>query len=145
MHYASEILSKAILEKDSNIKLDLINKEIYFNKQALKINPKFTLSLTEIGKAYTYYKFIPDSAIYYLNTSLSINNNTSLAYLTLGVLYYKLHRYKMSSYFCNKALAVNQNNDDARKMVDQYKKNNINVSIYPEEEYYPVSYAPIIK
>ena len=121
-HYGSEIINRAMVEKDSTKKMQLFHEGVKSLYVAVGIHPKFGEAWCTLGIAYQAVKIINDSAIYFYKRAIESSPGYAISYGNLGILYQSLRNYELASYYYNKAVQVNPEFIDARKNGDALRK-----------------------
>jgi tetratricopeptide (TPR) repeat protein len=106
-HYGTEVLKKAIKEKDPKQKQAYATEAVGLFKRAVKIYPKFSECYNQIGTAFQEVFLIPDSAIYYYNKSIEASPGLVFPYYNLGTIYQITGNNAAASYFYNEAIKKN--------------------------------------
>jgi tetratricopeptide (TPR) repeat protein len=121
-HYGTEILKKAMQEKDLQKKGEYANEAIGMFKRATQIHPKFSECYNQIGTAYQEIFLIPDSAIYYYNKSIEASPGLVFPYYNLGTVYQLTGNNAAASYYYNEAIKINPTYRNARIAKENLQK-----------------------
>ncbi|MGQ0829178.1 MAG: tetratricopeptide repeat protein [Bacteroidota bacterium] len=133
-HYGSELIDIGIREKDEKKKDELFYKGIGHLKIALDIHPHLGDAFLHLGYAYQHIKENYDSAIYYYNRCIEDAPGQVSAYNNLGVVYEKLGRQELASYYFNKSVEVNPNfSIGIRNRDDHKKRTGIDIRTFPSQ------------
>jgi tetratricopeptide (TPR) repeat protein len=104
-------------------------------KRAVEINPRFGEVWGDLGQVYSEIKFMPDSAIYFYKRCVKATPGAAGSYTNLGVVYFRIRKYKLASFCFNRAVEINPNLADPRRYSEELKKaTGLDIHIYPTEE-----------
>lgn len=127
LHYGSDLVMKAVQEKDLKAKDQMINEGMSAMRRALTIYPGFGDALFRYGYAYevklTYKlesRYI-DSTIYYFNKAIEQAPTLSDAYRHLGIIYEWLGKFDVASFYYNKAFEINPLSMEAKQKADELR------------------------
>ena len=88
-----------------------------------------------MGQVYSEIKFMPDSAIYFYKRCVKATPGAAGSYTNLGVVYFRIRKYKLASFCFNRAVEINPNLADPRRYSEELKKaTGLDIHIYPTEE-----------
>lgn len=134
-HLGHELLEVAMKEKDTVRQRQLLDTSIYLFRNAMAINPRFSEAYGEMGRAWHDIRFNQDSAIKYYKASIIISPGAFNAYSNLGLVYLRLGKLKLASYYFNKSFQINPNFTIARDHVEEIKRvTGLDVLTYPLDE-----------
>ena len=127
LHYGSDLVMKAVKEKDLKVKDQMVNEGMSGIRRALTIYPGFGDALFRYGYAYevklTYKlesRYI-DSTIYYFNKAIEQAPTLSDAYRHLGIIYEWLGKFDVASFYYNKAFEINPLSMEAKQKADELR------------------------
>jgi len=134
-HYGSEVINKAIAEKDTKKKMEYFNEAIPYLWKAVTIHPKFGEAWCTLGVAYQVVKPIADSAIYFYHKAIESSPGYAISYGNLGILYQGMNKYALASYYYNKAIEISPTFLDAQNNADALRKaTKLDIHAYPGGE-----------
>ena len=134
-HYGHDLLLKALAEKDTVQRIQIAEKAMVYLKRAVEINPRFGEVWGDLGQVYSEIKFMPDSAIYFYKRCVKATPGAAGSYTNLGVVYFRIRKYKLASFCFNRAVEINPNLADPRRYSEELKKaTGLDIHIYPTEE-----------
>lgn len=134
-HLGHELLEVAMKEKDTVRQRQLLDTSIVLFRNALAINPRFGEAYGEMGRAWHDIRFNQDSAIKYYKSSIIITPGAFNAYSNLGLVYLRIGKLKLASYYFNKSFQINPNFAIARQRAEEIKRaTGIDVYVYPLDE-----------
>jgi tetratricopeptide (TPR) repeat protein len=132
--YGNELIIAASKTKDTTEKRNLFTEGMKHLRRSAAINPGYGENYEIMGFAYSELFINADSAIYYYKKCIS-TSRFAMAYNNLGVLYEKLHRFSLASYYYNAALKINPNLPDALQNSERLKKQTgLDVHEFPGED-----------
>jgi tetratricopeptide (TPR) repeat protein len=76
----------------------------------------------DLGQIYSEIKVIPDSAIYFYKRCVKATPGAAGSYTNLGVVYFRIRKYKLASFCFNRAVEINPNLADPRRYSEELKK-----------------------
>ena len=89
----------------------------------------------EMGRAWHDIRFNADSAIKYYKSSIIITPGAFNSYSNLGLVYLRIGKLKLASYYFNKAFQINPNFTIARQRAEDIKRaTGLDVFVYPLDE-----------
>jgi protein O-mannosyl-transferase len=134
-HFGTTLLMKCYAEKDSIKRLKYADESLPYLKKAIVINSMFGEAWEQIGRYYTDIRYNPDSAIYYYKNCLMSTPKSESAACNMGIVYYRLQKLKLASYYWNRAIMANPNFQNARKYSEALKQaTGLDVRTFPTDE-----------
>jgi len=127
LHFGSDLVVKAMQEKDLKVKDRMINEGMAGIRRALAIYPGFGDAMFRYGYAWevklTYRpeRLAVDSAIFYFNRAIELSPTLSDAYRHLAIIYEWLGRFDAASFYYNKAFEINPLSLEAKQKADELR------------------------
>lgn len=127
LHFGSDLIVKAVQEKDLKIKDQMVTQGMSAIRRALTIYPDFGDALFRYGFGYEVklsYKRenqYVDSTIYFFNRAIEQTPTLSDAYRHLGIIYEWLGMFEVASFYYNKAFEINPLSWEAKQKADELR------------------------
>jgi protein O-mannosyl-transferase len=134
-HYGTTLMQKALDSEDTLRKIKLGNESLVLLKRAIAINPMFGEAWELVGRYYMDIQYNADSAIYYYKNTIMATPKSAIAAFNMAVVYYKIGKLKLASYYFNRAIMANPNFLEARNNSASLKQSTgLDVRILPCDE-----------
>jgi tetratricopeptide (TPR) repeat protein len=134
-HYGSELINASVAEKDPRKRLEWFVKGTSQLRAALAIYPNFADAWFKLGVAYQLVAMDFNSAILCYNRAIQAAPQapgSAGTYNNLGIIFEKLNKQELASFYFNRALAVNPYLPDAAANHQRHmKKTGLNVRDFP--------------
>lgn len=134
-HHANEMLESAMKLKDT-VKRNLIFDEaLVYYKKALEINPRFGEVYGDLGRGYSEIRNNLDSSIFFYKACLQATPGAAISTSNLGLIYQRMGRYKLASFYFNRAKDINPNFRPNLEYLENLKRaTGLDVHQFPVEE-----------
>ena len=141
-HFGTTLMQQCFAEKDSLKRLKFGDEAMPYLRKAIHINSMFGEAWELIGRYYTDVRYNADSAIYYYKNCIMATPKSESAASNLGIVYYKLGKLKLASYYWNRAIMANPNFQNARQYSTALKQaTGLDIRTFPSDED-PSGYDP---
>jgi len=136
-HYGSELINASVAEQDPRNKMELFKEGTAQLRTALDIYPHFADAWFKLGVAYQLVRTDYISAIFCYNRAIQEAPRApgmAGTYNNLGIIYEKLGKEKLASYYFNRALAMNPYLPDGMTNHRRHmQKTGLDVRLFPTD------------